>query len=150
MFRDQSQPSIDRLKAIAGSDTFRQSSLEDQQLLYDLIARLEESNTVWDSDIFRRVSDDMNAYQSTMQGYIDAQERERIATDALAKAKANLVEAERRGGDVESAQQKVDLAASYLASVSDEVQAFGALVKQPTADLQSSAQQAVSMYQRHE
>lgn len=147
MFREQLQPTIDRLKAIAGSDTFRQSSLEDQQLLYDLIARLEESNTVWDSDIFRRVSDDMNAYQSTMQGYIDAQERERIATDALAKAKANLVEAERRGGDVESAQQKVDLAASYLASVSDEVQAFGAQVKQTTADLQSSAQQAVGMFQ---
>ena len=147
MFREQLQPTIDRLKAIAGSDTFRQSSLEDQQLLYDLIARLEESNTVWDSDIFRRVSDDMNAYQSTMQGYIDAQERERIATDALAKAKANLVEAERRGGDVESAQQKVDLAASYLASVSDEVQAFGAQVKQTTSDLQSSAQQAVGMFQ---
>lgn len=52
MFKDQLQPTIDRLRRMAQSDTFRQSSLEEQQILYSLIEKLERSGTAWDSDIF--------------------------------------------------------------------------------------------------
>ena len=149
MFRDELQPTLDRLRQMAGSEAFRQSSLEDQQLLYRLIEKLEQSGAVWDGDIFKRVSDDINAYQDAMRRYMEAQERERAATEALTAAKERLREAEASGdGDaVSAATDSVAAAQEAFDTASVDVRAFGSEVQQATADLQASSQKAVGMFQ---
>lgn len=152
MFKEQLQPTIDKLKTISQSDEFKSSSLQDQQTLYELIDKLEQSNASWDSDIFKKVSNDMVAYQTAMQNYINAQEREKHATEALAQAKRDLEKAEKSGGgkDALNAHAKVVEAQFTLNAASDDVKHFGSQVQQTTSDLQSSSAQAVNMFQNLE
>ena len=56
---------------------------------------LEQANTAWDPDIFKNVSNDLEAYQEALAGYIKAQEQEKNATENLALAKENLARIER-------------------------------------------------------
>lgn len=152
MFKDQLQPTIDRLKSIAQSDEFKSSSLQDQQTLYELISKLEQSNAAWDSDIFQKVSDDMTAYQTAMQNHLKAQERERLATEALAQAKRDLAVAEQSGNvtDALNAQVKVTEAQLALNAAAQDVQDFGVQVQETTSNLQESSTKAVNMFQNLE
>ena len=150
MFRDQLQPTIDRLRQIAGNDTFRQSSLEDQQLLYSLIERLESSNTVWDGDIFKKVSDDLSAYQDAMRRYATAVDAARTAANNLAAAEKALDAARRGNGskdEIAAAQAGVDAAREAFDAASADVRTFGAQVQETTAALNSSATEARAMFE---
>ncbi|WP_051290209.1 hypothetical protein [Bacteroides pyogenes] len=149
MFREQLQPTIDKLRAISLSDEFKSAKLEEQKVLHELIKKLEQSNAVWDGDIFKKVSDDLIAYQSAMRDYIDAQERERQATEALTQAKRALEKAEKSGDSVgaRNAQTEIVKTQSALNSASDDVKRFGMQVQETTSDLQSSSSKAVSMFQ---
>lgn len=149
MFKDQLQPTIDQLRQIAQSDTFRQSSIEDQKTLYELIDKLEQSNAVWDSDIFKRVSDDIKAYQQAMENYTKS------VNDAR-KAEADYVNAQKahdaalKAGNssmIQAAQAAVDETRSAYMAASEQVKTFGTQVQNTTTDLNSSALQAKSMFE---
>ncbi len=148
MFRDQLQPTLDKLRELSKSDEFRSGSLEEQRLLYELIAKLEQSGSAWDGDIFRRVSEDLSSYQSALRSYMAAQEREREATEALSAAKRKLAEYE-SSGDYENAlaaQAAVTEAETALENASEGVRLFGGEVEDATIQLQSSAERARSMF----
>lgn len=149
MFKDQLQPTIDQLRQIAQSDTFKQSSLEDQKTLYELIDKLEQSNTVWDSDIFKRVSDDIKAYQQAMENYTKS------VNDAR-KAEADYINAQKahdaalktgNGNMIQATQAAVDETKSAYMAASENVKTFGTEVQQTTTDLNSSALQAKNMFE---
>lgn len=149
MFKDQLQPTIDQLRQIAQSDTFKQSSLEDQKTLYELIDKLEQSNTVWDSDIFKRMSDDIKAYQQAMENYTKA------VNDAR-KAEADYVNAQKahdaalktgNSNMIQATQAAVDETRSAYMAASENVKTFGTEVQQTTTDLNSSALQAKNMFE---
>lgn len=149
MFKEQLQPTIDRLRRMAQSDTFRQSSLEEQQILYSLIEKLERSGTAWDSDIFKRVSDDLSAYQEAMGRYSKAVDAARAAEENLVKAEKELETArnENRGeGGIRSAQENVDKAHEAFDAASEDVRIFGGQVQETTAALNSSATEAKAMF----
>jgi len=149
MFKDQLQPTIDRLRRLAQSDTFRQSSLEEQQILYSLIEKLERSGTAWDSDIFKRVSDDLSAYQEAMGRYSKAVDAARAAEENLVKAEKELETArnENRGEEgIRSAQENVDKAHEAFDAASEDVRIFGGQVQETTAALNSSATEAKAMF----
>lgn len=149
MFKDQLQPTIDRLRRMAQSDTFRQSSLEEQQILYSLIEKLERSSTAWDSDIFKRVSDDLSAYQEAMGRYSKAVDAARAAEENLVKAEKELETArnENRGEEgIRSAQENVDKAHEAFDAASEDVRIFGGQVQETTAALNSSATEAKVMF----
>lgn len=149
MFKDQLQPTIDRLRRMAQSDTFRQSSLEEQQILYSLIEKLERSGTAWDSDIFKRVSDDLSAYQEAMGRYSKAVDAARVAEEDLVKAEKELETArnENRGEEgIRSAQENVDKAHEAFDAASEDVRIFGGQVQETTAALNSSATEAKAMF----
>lgn len=149
MFKDQLQPTIDRLRRMAQSDTFRQSSLEEQQILYSLIEKLERSGTAWDSDIFKRVSDDLSAYQEAMGRYSKAVDAARAAEENLVKAEKELETArnENRGEEgIRSAQENVDKAHEAFDAASEDVRIFGRQVQETTAALNSSATEAKAMF----
>lgn len=153
MFREQVQPTIDRLKAIAQSPEFQASAgVDEMEALYGLISNLQRSETVWDGEIFRRVSDDLVSYQNAMRSYMAAQQREIEATEALAAAKEKLKEAEESGdaNAIDAAELGVSEAAKNLDKASQQVQQFGAQVQSTTTSLRESSEQAAGMFRNLE
>ena len=149
MFREQVQPTIDRLKAIAQSSEFQSSAgIDEKEMLYGLISNLQQSETIWDGEIFRRINDDLVAYQNAMRNYMAAQQREIEATEALTSAKEKLKEAESSGDarSIDAAELYVGEAAKNLDKASQDVQLFGAQVQSTTTDLRESSEQAASMF----
>lgn len=148
MFKDQLEPTIEKLQELSKSTT----DVNEQKTIQELISKLQGSATIWDSDIFKKVSDDINAYQSAMQGYIDAQEREIEATKAVTKAQEDLAKAKKSGDktSISKAEANLSRAQGVLATASNNVLEFGSLVQKASSDLQTSAQKAVSQFQQLE
>ena len=148
MFKDQLEPTIKKLQELSKSTT----DVNEQKTIQELITKLQGSATVWDSDIFKKVSDDINTYQSAMQGYIDAQEREIKAAEAVTKAQEDLAKA-KKGGDqtkIDKSEVNLALAQKNLTTASNDVKTFGSTVQKATSDLQTSAQKAASQFQQLE
>lgn len=148
MFKDQLEPTIKKLQELSKNT----SDVNEQKTIQELISKLQGSATVWDSDIFKKVSDDINTYQSAMQGYIDAQERETKAAEAVTKAQEDLAKA-KKGGDqtkIDKSEVNLALAQKNLTTASDDVKTFGSTVQKATSDLQTSAQKAASQFQQLE
>lgn len=148
MFKDQLEPTIEKLQELSKSTT----DVNEQKTIQELISKLQGSATVWDSDIFKKVSDDINSYQSAMQGYIDAQEREIEATKAVTKAQEDLAKAKKSGDktSISKAESNLSRAQGVLATASNNVLEFGSSVQKASSDLQTSAQKAVSPFQQLE
>lgn len=148
MFKDQLEPTIEKLQELSKSTT----DVNEQKTIQELISKLQGSATIWDSDIFKTVSDDINSYQSAMQGYIDAQDREIEATKAVTKAQENLAKAKKSGDktSISKAEANLSRAQGVLATASNNVLEFGSSVQKASSDLQASAQKAVSQFQQLE
>lgn len=148
MFKDQLEPTIEKLQELSKSTT----DVNEQKTIQELISKLQGSATVWNSDIFKKVSDDINSYQSAMQGYIDAQEREAEATKAVTKAQEDLAKAKKSGDktSINKAEANLSRAQGVLATASNNVLEFGSSVQKASSDLQTSAQKAVSQFQQLE
>lgn len=148
MFKDQLEPTIEELQELSKSTT----DVNEQKTIQELISKLQGSATIWNSDIFKKVSDDINSYQSAMQGYIDAQEREIEATKAVTKAQEDLAKAKKSGDktSISKAEANLSRAQGVLATASNNVLEFGSSVQKASSDLQTSAQKAVSQFQQLE
>ena len=148
MFKDQLEPTIEKLQELSKSTT----DVNEQKTIQELISKLQGSATIWDSDIFKTVSDDINSYQSAMQGYIDAQDREIEATKAVTKAQEDLAKAKKSGDktSISKAEANLSRAQGVLATASNNVLEFGSSVQKASSDLQTSAQKAVSQFQQLE
>lgn len=148
MFKDQLEPTIEKLQELSKSTT----DVNEQKTIQELISKLQGSATVWNSDIFKKVSDDINSYQSAMQGYIDAQDKEIEATKAVTKAQEDLAKAKKSGDktSISKAESNLSIAQGALATASNEVLTFGSSVQKATSDLQTSAQKAASQFQQLE
>lgn len=148
MFKDQLEPTIEKLQELSKSTT----DVNEQKTIQELISKLQGSATIWNSDIFKKVSDDINSYQSAMQGYIDAQEREAEATKAVTKAQEDLAKAKKSGDktSISKAEANLSRAQGVLTTASNNVLEFGSSVQKASSDLQTSAQKAVSQFQQLE
>lgn len=148
MFKDQLEPTIEKLQELSKSTT----DVNEQKTIQELISKLQGSATIWNSDIFKKVSDGINSYQSAMQGYIDAQEREIEATKAVTKAQEDLAKAKKSGDktSISKAEGYLSRVQGVLATASNNVLEFGSSVQKATSDLQTSAQKAVSQFQQLE
>lgn len=148
MFKDQLEPTIEKLQELSKSTT----DVNEQKTIQELISKLQGSATIWNSDIFKKVSDDINSYQSAMQGYIDAQEREIEATKAVTKAQEDLAKAKKSGDKTSISKAEADLsrAQGVLATASNNVLEFGSSVQKASSDLQDSSRKAVYQFQQVE
>lgn len=148
MFKDQLEPTIKKLQELSKSTT----DVNEQKTIQELISKLQGSATIWNSDIFKKVSDDINSYQSAMQGYIDAQEREIEATKAVTKAQEDLAKAKKSGDktSISKAEANLSRAQGVLDTASNNVLEFGSSVQKASSDLQTSAQKAVSQFEQLE
>lgn len=148
MFKDQLEPNIEKLQELSKSTT----DVNEQKTIQELISKLQGSATIWNSDIFKKVSDDINSYQSAMQGYIDAQNREIEATKAVTKAQEDLAKAKKSGDktSISKAEGNLSRAQGVLATASNNVLEFGSSVQKASSDLQDSSRKAVYQFQQVE
>lgn len=146
MFKDQLEPTIEKLQELSKGTT----DVNEQKTIQELISKLQGSATIWNSDIFKKVSDDINSYQSAMQGYIDAQEREIEATKAVTKAQEDLAKAKKSGDktSISKAEANLSRAQGVLANASNNVLEFGSSVQKASSDLQDSSRKAVYQFQQ--
>lgn len=148
LFRDQLEPTIEKLRAITRTEEFRNTDLDDKQTLYELIARLEQANTSWDSNIFATLGDDLTRYQEALRNYIAAQDAERAATDDLTKAKERLATAEASGDAtaIALATRGVTVATNSLNEASAQVTDFSTQVQDASGRLQTSTARVNNMF----
>lgn len=148
MFKDQLEPTIEKLQELSKSTT----DVNEQKTIQELISKLQGSATIWNSDIFKKVSDDINSYQSAMQGYIDAQNREIEATKAVTKAQEDLAKAKKSGDktSISKAEANLSRAQGVLATESNNVLEFGSSVQKASSDLQDSSRKAIYQFQQVE
>ena len=146
MFKDQLEPTIKKLQELSKNTT----DINEQKTIQELISKLQGSATVWDSDIFKQVSDDINVYQSAMRSYIDAQKREEEATKAVTEAQKKLAEAKKGGNkdEIKKAEENLSTVENNLSSASNNVKKFGSNVQKTSSDLQTSTQKAVSQFEQ--
>lgn len=125
MLKEQIQPTIDNLKKITQSYEFKNSSINDQQRIYDILSQLERQSGTLGKDMFKDVAMDLELYRNSLNAYNNAQQREIEATNALVKAKENLKNAQENGGDIKAAQQAVDEAQTSFNQASESVKTLG-------------------------
>lgn len=86
ILKDQLQPTIDALKEITQTDEFKASSIEDQQKIWEMLAKLTSENSVWNPDMLTDFTKAVDEYQHSMYNLIKAQEAEA----SLARERTNI------------------------------------------------------------
>lgn len=147
---EQLRPTLEKLKQYAGSDDFREASLQDQQIVYDLIADLEARTTGGlHKDMFSNIARDMKAYQQSLRELNTAKEREREVADALVAAQERLRQAQERGNATEITQAEGEVAAAQTAfnEAAENVQTFSSANKDAAEELRKSSNNATTSLQ---
>lgn len=142
MLRDQIQPTIDNLKRITQSDEFKNSSVEDQQRIYDILTQLERQSGTLEKDMFKDVARDLELYRNSLNAYNEAQEREIKAAERLVEAHERLRIAQANGGDVSYAQKEVDEAQESLNQASESVKNLSEKASENAEALRGSSEKA--------
>ena len=153
LFKSELDPLLSKLRKITESKDFKNSSVQDQSIVFELIHRLEQSAAAWDGEIFKKVSDDMVAYQAAMEKLIAAQEEERHVyeetADSLKDAREKLEQAQAEGNTEEMArwQAEVDRLVAEQNAASTAVSACGKATNEATENLKASADRAKGMFE---
>ena len=150
LLEEQLKPTLEKLKQYAGSDDFREASLQDQQIVYDLIADLEARTTGGlHKEMFSNIARDMKAYQQSLRELNTAKEREREAADALVAAQERLRQAQERDNATEITQAEGEVAAAQTAfnEAAENVQTFSSANKDAAEELRKSSNNATTSLQ---
>jgi hypothetical protein len=112
LLEEQLRPTLEKLRKYAASDEYRDASAEDKQVISRLIAKLEDRSAGGiNRNMFRDVSRDLAAYQTTLRELTEAKEREKAAADALAAAQDKLKKAA-ESGDPAAVKEVEEVAAT--------------------------------------
>lgn len=98
LLEEQLRPTLEKLRKYAASDEYKNASAEDKQVISGLIAKLEDRSAGGiNRNMFKDVSRDLSAYQTTLRSLTEAKEREKAAADALVSAEEKLRKAAESG-----------------------------------------------------
>lgn len=112
LLEEQLRPTLEKLRKYAASDEYRNAGAEDKQVISELIAKLEDRSAGGiNRNMFRDVSRDLAAYQTTLRELTEAKEREKAAADALAAAQDKLKKAA-ENGDPAAVKEAEEVAAT--------------------------------------
>lgn len=150
LLEEQLKPTLEKLKQYVKSDEFRDAPLQDQQIVYDLIADLEARTTGGlHKDMFSNIARDMKAYQQSLRDLNAAKERERDMADALVAAQDRLRQAQERGNATEITQAEGEVAAAQTAfnEAAENVHTFSSANKDAAEELRKSSTNATTSLQ---
>lgn len=148
MFKDQLEPTIKSLKQLAS----KTENVDEKKTIWELVSKLQKTGTLWDSDIFVTISNDLKTYQEAMRSYAEAQKKEQKVADELTKAEERLKNAQKSGNekDILDASATVDKLKNQMSEAADATKGNKDAVVKATTDLQTSSQRAVNQFQQLE
>lgn len=148
MFKDQLEPTIKSLKQLAS----KTENVDEKKTIWELVSKLQKTGTLWDSDIFVTISNDLKTYQEAMRSYAEAQKKEQKVADELTEAEERLKNAQKSGNekDILDASATVDKLKNQMSEAADATKGNKDAVVKATTDLQTSSQRAVNQFQQLE
>ena len=148
MFKDQLEPTIKSLKQLAN----KTENVDEKKTIWELVSKLQKTGTLWDSDIFVTISDDLKTYQEAMRSYAEAQKKEQKITEELTEAEERLKNAQKSGNekDILDASANVDKLKNQMSEAAGATKENKDAVVKATTDLQTSSQRAINQFQQLE
>lgn len=128
MFNDMIRPALEGAKKYVKTDEFKNSDQASQNALIDAIRQMEKSLGGAGGLNFKKLGQDMQIYQSSLQVLNDAKEEETAAIEKLKKAQEDYEKALMSGAEEEKqaaqdardiAQQNADAASSNVKTQSE-------------------------------
>lgn len=147
LLEEQLRPTLAKLRKYATSDEYKNAGAEDKQVISELIAKLEDRSAGGiNRNMFRDVSRDLAAYQTTLRDLTDAKEREKAAADELAAAQERLKKAAESGDPsaMKEAEELVATAQEAFDAASASVATLTEANDKAAQDLRTSSTNAVS------
>lgn len=148
IFKDQLEPTIKSLKQLAS----KTENVDEKKTIWELVSKLQKTGTLWDSDIFVTISDDLKAYQEAMRSYAEAQKKEQKVAEELTEAEERLKNAQKSGNekDILDASATVDKLKNQMSEAAGATKENKDAVVKATTDLQTSSQRAINQFQQLE
>lgn len=148
MFKDQLEPTIKSLKQLAS----KTENVDEKKTIWELVSKLQKTGTLWDSDIFVTISNDLKTYQEAMRSYAEAQKKEQKVADELTEAEERLKNAQKSGNekDILDASATVDKLKNQMSEAADATKGNKDAVVKATTNLQTSSQRAINQFQQLE
>lgn len=124
MFNDMIKPALEEAKKYIQTDKFKSSDQDSQKALIDAINQMEQSLGGAGGLNFKKLGQDIKAYQLAEQNRLTAIEEETMAHDKLAKAQDDYTKALKNGTEEEkkAAQNALEIAQQNANSASMNVQ----------------------------
>ena len=128
MFSDMVKPALDEAKKYVRTDKFKNSDQASQKSLIDAISQMEKSLGGTSGVNFKKLGEDVKAYQTAEQNRIYAVETETDALEKLQKAQEDYAKAQKDGTEsekqaaanaLETAQQNADIASANVKTQTD-------------------------------
>lgn len=125
MFNDMIKPALEEAKKYVQTDKFKSSDQDSQKALIDAINQMEQSLGGAGGLNFKKLGQDIKAYQLAEQNRLAAIEEETMAHDKLAKAQDDYTKALKSGTEEEkkTAQNAFEIAQQNANAASINVQA---------------------------
>lgn len=148
MFKDQLEPTIKSLKQLAS----KTENVDEKKTIWELVSKLQKTGTLWDSDIFVTISDDLKTYQEAMRSYAEAQKKEQKIAEELTEAEERFKNAQKSGNekDILDASATVDKLKNQMSEAAGATKENKDAVVKATTDLQTSSQRAINQFQQLE
>ena len=146
LLEEQLRPTLEKLRKYAASDEYKNASAEDKQVISQLIAKLEDRSAGGiNRNMFRDVSRDLSAYQTTLRELTEAKEREKAAADALVAAQEKQRKAAESGDPaaLKEAEEVVATAEETFDAASASVTSLTEANDKAAQDLRTSSTNAV-------
>lgn len=147
LLEEQLRPTLAKLRKYAASDEYRNAGAEDKQVISELIAKLEDRSAGGiNRNMFKEVSRDLSAYQTTLRELTEAKEREKVAADALVVAQEKQKKAAESGDPaaMKEAEELVATAQEAFDAASASVATLTEANDKAAQDLRTSSTNAVS------
>mgnify|MGYP000629985369 CR=1 FL=1 len=128
MFSDMVKPALDEAKKYVRTDKFKNSDQASQKSLIDAISQMEKSLGGTSGVNFKKLGEDVKAYQIAEQNRISAIGIETAALDKLQKAQEDYTKAQKGGTEsekqaaanaLETARQNADIASANVKTQTD-------------------------------
>lgn len=128
MFSDMVKPALDEAKKYVRTDKFKNSDQASQKSLIDAISQMEKSLGGAGGVNFKKLGEDVKAYQTAEQNRINAIEIETAALEKLKKSQDDYAKAQKSGTEEEKqvtanaldiARQNADIASANVKTQTD-------------------------------
>ena len=147
LLEEQLRPTLAKLRKYAASDEYKNASAGDKQVISELIAKLEDRSAGGiNRNMFKEVSRDLSAYQTTLRELTEAKEREKAAADALVVAQEKQKKAAESSDPsaMKEAEELVATAQEAFDAASASVATLTEANDKAAQDLRTSSTNAVS------